>query len=299
MKKQSASAGILLFAAALWGASYVIQKIGGAYIGPFTLNSLRGLIGAAVLVPLLLIRWHKSPLSPETVRKALCTGLAAGLILSAATILQQLGIMYTTVGKAGFITSLHIVIVPVLGLFFGKRGSWLLWTGVGLTFAGLYLLCFQGSTDLTMGDLITFLGAVFFSIHMMYLERHARNVDGVLFSAVQFLVCGILCAFPMLLSEKPTAADLGAAWLPIIYAGAVSFGLGSTLQLYVQRHLSAASTALIMSTEAVFSAVFGWLILHEALSGAEIAGCLLILSATLLIQSPALLEGIRKKRSKV
>ena len=293
-RKQVLSSLLLLFAAALWGASYVVQKTGGSRIGAFTLNSLRGFVGAAVLLPGLLFRNRKNPLSPEIRKRSAAAGAAAGVILTAATLFQQFGIMGTTVGKAGFITSLHVVLVPLLGLLAGKRGRPVQWIGTAVTLAGLYLLCFKGEASLNMGDLLTLAGALFFSLHMIFLEKYSGNSDGILLSAVQFLVCGVLCAVPMLIVDRPSLSDLASSWPAVLYAGAVSFGLGATLQVYVQRSLSASSTAIIMSTESVFAAVAGWIFLREYLSPREIAGCALILLATLLVQLPMILRDRRK-----
>ena len=285
---------LLLLTALIWGVAFVAQSVGMDYVGPFTFNAVRCLVGAAVLAPCIVLLDRMAGKKPSlwgsedraARRATLAGGTVCGVLLAVASSLQQMGIAFTTVGKAGFITALYIVIVPVLGLLGGHRPHWVIWVSVGLATAGLYLLCITGSFSLSKGDLLVLLCAVAFSVHILTVDHFSGRVDSVRMSCLQFLVCGILCAIPMLLWERPTPAAIGAAWLPIGYAGVLSCAVGYTLQVVAQKNTSPVVASLLMSLESVFAVLAGWVLLRQGLSLREFSGCALMFAAILLAQLP-------------
>lgn len=286
---------MLMLTALVWGVAFVAQSVGMDYVGPFTFNATRSFIGGLVLLPMipLLDRMKKRPsdeLKAELKgqRKTLLLGgVVCGVLLAAASSLQQIGLTDTTPGKAGFITALYIVFVPVMGLFIRKKPSILIWISVLLAALGMYLLCITESFSISRGDLMVTLCAVVFALHILAVDYFSPRADGVRLSMIQFFVCSLLCAVPMLLTENPSLSAIRTAWLPILYAGAMSCGVGYTLQIVGQKNLNPTVASLILSLESVFSALAGWLILHQALSPRELGGCALVFIAILLAQLPA------------
>ena len=272
----------LILAAVIWGSAFVAQRRGMEFNGPFTFNSVRCCIGAAALglVSLFL------PRRGDTDRRStLLCGLYCGLCLFFATNLQQLGLVDTDAGKAGFITTFSIVMVPVAGLLLGKRCARITWLAVVLAFAGLYFLCMSsGSLRFRRGDLLVFLSALCYTVHILLVDHFVLKADGVLMSCIQFAVCGILSLIPAFAMETPRLPDLGSGIVPLLYAGLLSCGVAYTMQIVGQKHLKPAVASLIMSMESVFAVLSGWLILHEKLSGRELLGCGLVFSAVLLVQ---------------
>ncbi len=286
---------LLLLTATIWGVAFVAQSVGMDYIGPFTFNAVRSLIGAAVLIPCIAFldklkekEGGEKALSREGDKKTLFTGgIACGIILAIATSLQQIGIMYTTVGKAGFLTAMYIIIVPLLGVFFRKRVGPRIWASVMIAAIGLYLLCMTGSFRLEFGDILVLLCALIFSFHIMVVDHFSPIVDGVRMSCIQFLTCGILCGVCMFLFEAPRLSLIIAAWQPVLYAGVMSCGVAYTLQIVGQKGMNATVASLIMSLESVISVLAGFILLHEVLSRRELAGCVLMFAAIILAQLPA------------
>lgn len=272
----------LILAAVIWGSAFVAQRRGMEFNGPFTFNSVRCCIGAAALglVSLFL------PRRGDTDRRStLLCGLYCGLCLFFATNLQQLGLVDTDAGKAGFITTFYIVMVSVAGLLLGKRCARITWLAVVLAFAGLYFLCMSsGSLRFRRGDLLVFLSALCYTVHILLVDHFVLKADGVLMSCIQFAVCGILSLIPAFAMETPRLPDLGSGIVPLLYAGLLSCGVAYTMQIVGQKHLKPAVASLIMSMESVFAVLSGWLILHEKLSGRELLGCGLVFSAVLLVQ---------------
>lgn len=296
---------LLLLAATIWGVAFVAQSVGMDYVGPYTFLASRSFLGAVVLVPVIYFRnraYRRSMngvnqgMSEETevLRKSvsnrrllLIAGMCCGTCLFLASILQQIGIMYTTVGKSGFITAMYIVIVPVLGIFLKKKVGIRIWGGVVLAVTGLYFLCMTpGSVSIQKGDVLTGLCAVVFSFHILIVDYFAPKLDGVKMSCVQFLTCGILASVGMMLFEQPTVEAILAAWLPILYAGALSSGVAYTLQIVGQRGLNPTVASLLMSMESVISVIAGFVILKQALSMREIFGCIIMFCAIILVQLP-------------
>ena len=214
-------------------------------------------------------------------------GILCGTALFAASALQQIGIQYTTVGKAGFITALYIVLVPVCGLFVRKRVQPKVWLAVLIAVAGLYLLCMtDGSFSLQKGDLLVLACALGFTIHILVIDHFSPLVDGIKMSCIQFFTCSILSAVCMALFETVNVSNLLHAWIPILYVGILSSGVGYTLQIIGQKGLNPTMASLLMSLESVFSVLAGWIFLHQALSGRELSGCILMFAAIVLVQLP-------------
>ena len=216
----------------------------------------------------------------------LAGGVSCGALLFVASNLQQIGIQYTTVGKAGFITAMYIVLVPILGIFWKKKVGGRVWIAVLLAVAGLYLLCMTGGLTLQKGDLLVLACALAFSFHILVIDYFSPKVDGVKMSCIQFLVCGLLSGVCMLLFEKPDLGAILMAWMPILYAGVLSSGVAYTLQIVGQKGMNPTVASLILSLESVVSVIAGWAILNQQLSGRELAGCGLMFCAIILAQLP-------------
>ena len=285
---------LLLLTATIWGVAFVSQSVGMDYVGPFTFNAARSLIGAAVLVPCiaLLKKIQKKEEGPEEVHKKedkrtlLRGGICCGVILAVASSFQQFGLLYTTVGKAGFITAMYVILVPLLGIFAGKKVGLRIGISVVIAVAGLYLLCMTESLRLEAGDILVLLCAVVFSFHIMVIDHFSPLVDGVKMSCIQFLTCGILCGICMFLFEAPKLSMILAAWKPVLYAGVMSCGVAYTLQIVGQKGMNPTVASLIMSLESVISVLAGFVLLHEVLSRRELFGCVLMFAAIILAQLP-------------
>ena len=289
MKKRYANNLILLIIALIWGAAFVAQSVGMDYVGPFTFNCVRTLIGGIVLIPCIafLNRGKVRKKTNFTEKKRLLLGgICCGVALATGSTLQQFGIMYTTVGKAGFITAFYIIIVPILGLFLGKKCGLSVWISVVIALAGLYFLCITDGFSIGKGDIYVFLGAIAFSIHILVIDYFSPKVDGVKMSCIQFFTCGILSGVGMFLTEHPQMSDILAAWMPILYAGVMSCGVAYTLQIVGQKGMNPTVASLILSMESVISVIAGWLILHQTLSTKELMGCVLMFAAIILVQLP-------------
>ena len=275
---------LLLLTSMIWGAAFVAQSAGMDYIGPFTFNGLRMLMGAAVLLPFLLKRRTGAHTNASERKMLLRGGILCGVALFVGSTLQQIGIVDTTAGKAGFITAMYVVLVPVMGVFVGHKQPWLVWLGVALSAVGMYFLCVHESLSLNRGDLMVLAGAVGFSFHILLIDRYSAHVDGVKLSCLQFFVAGVLGLVFMFLFETPQISQIFAAWLPLLYAGVFSCGVAYTLQILGQRDTDPTIASMILCLEAVFSVVFSWFLLGERLRAREIFGCVLIFAAILLAQ---------------
>ena len=292
MKQQIKSSLILLLTAIIWGSAFVAQSVGMEYIGPFTFNAIRCTLGGLVLIPVILLLNRKKETGAENRmkedKKTLWTGgIACGVILCIASNLQQFGIMEASVGKSGFFTALYIVMIPVIGIFIGKRPEIKLWFCVALAVVGMYLLCMKdGSFTIERADIMLLLCALAFSFHILVVDYFSPKVDGVKMSCIQFFVCGVLSAVGMLFTETPDISNIQAAWLPLLYAGLLSCGVGYTLQIVGQKGINPVIASLIMSLESVISALAGWVILGQVLSPKEILGCVLMFVAIIITQIP-------------
>lgn len=288
----------LFLAAFLWGTTFVAQSVGMEDIGPYTYGAARYIVAVPVVLLLwLLFRGRREAAKAASVyRSGWKNGLGAGVIMLMATTLQQVGMQYTTVGKAAFITCLYLVFVPLVTLLLEKRGDILTWGGAFLALAGLYFLCFRGTVgfSLTGGDFLIFVSSLFWTMHILYIDRFAALVDAIELSAAQLFVCAcgsIVLAFSL---EEPQTAGVLSAWAAILYAGIMSSGVAFTLQIVGQQYTDAVLAAVIMSLEAVFGAVAGALLLGERMDFFELCGCALMLSGMLLAQ----LASLRKARRK-
>ena len=284
---------MLLLAATIWGVAFVAQSIGMEYVGAFTFNSVRSLIGAAVLLPVIWLFNRNRSDSVQTAEekkassKILITGgICCGILLCLATNFQQFGIKYTTVGKAGFITACYIVIVPILGIFLKKKCSPFIWAAVLLALCGLYLLCIKDGFSIGKGDILVLICAFLFSLHILTIDYFSPKTDGVKLSCIQFLVSGILSGIPALILEDPSLSSILTAWLPILYAGALSSGVAYTLQIIGQKDMNPTVASLILSLESCISVLAGWLILGQKLSSRDLFGCLIMFGAIILAQLP-------------
>lgn len=285
----------LLLASFIWGMAFVAQRVGMDYMGPFGFNGVRFALGALVLTPWLLRRDRKRTIAAESPsrRSLLIGGGIAGAVLFVGASLQQSGLQWTTAGNAGFITGLYVVIVPILGLFVGHRVDRLVWVGAALAVLGLYLLSVRQGLHIQHGDLLVFIGAVSWALHVQVIGRYSARLDALKLAFTQFVVCSLLSLAAAGFVEQLSLAAIRAAWLPLAYAGVLSTGVAFTLQVVAQRRTPPAPAAIILSLEAVFAALGGWMLLRERMDGRALLGCGLMLAAVLLAQAPAL-RGRRK-----
>ncbi len=282
---------LLLLTALIWGTAFVAQRAGMEHVGPFTFNGVRFALGALVLLPLAL---RSKPLVPSGNEgpalqgaprgASIWGGGLAGVVLFVAAALQQVGLVYTTAGKAGFITGLYVIIVPLMGLFWGFRPGWGGWLGACLAVAGLYLLSVTEDFTLARGDFLELLGAFFWAAHVLILGWLSPRVRRIRLACTQFAVCALLSLIAASAVETIAWSGIRAAAVPILYGGLLSVGVAYTLQVVAQRHAPPVHAAVILSLEAVFAALAGWLILGEVLGLRGIVGCGLMLSGMLAAQ---------------
>lgn len=291
--RQLRGGAMLMLTALIWGTAFVAQSVGMDYLGPCAFTATRNFIGCVALLPVIALASRlRSGAQPEEAapapgKKALFGwGAACGLLLGGATLLQQAGMQTASAGKAGFLTALYIVIVPVLGIFLGRRPGLKVWMGVVLALVGAYLLSVKGGAGIASGDLLVIASAVVFSLHILVIDSVPAGVDGVRLSCVQFLVAGVFALVLALFLESFTWRDILSAWVPLLYTGVVSSGVGYTLQILGQRTVNPTVACLILSLESVFAALAGWAILGQALSLRELFGCALVFVAVILAQLP-------------
>lgn len=305
IKKQTGNL-ILLLTALIWGSSFVAQTTGMEHVQPFTFMGIRTVLGGLVLIPVILFQrrmqskaQRRAPKVQRHIdRMSLIGGICCGLVLCIAGDLQQFGMTTTSPGKAGFITSLYIVIVPLLGIFIGKKIPKIVWFCVAAALFGFYLLCVTEQFTISTGDLLVLCCAFFFSIHIIVIDHFSeKGIDGVLMSCVQFLVAGGISLIAMFALESPTWAHIFAARSSILYSGVMSCGVAYTLQILGQKRTDPTSATLLMSLESVFAALSGWLILHQSFSLREFLGCVLVFAAVLLSQIPLPQKNIRTQKT--
>lgn len=287
---------LLLLTAAIWGTSFVAQSVGMDYVGPFTFNMLRSLIGGIVLIPYIFLSnkmagAEKKKLAVQDEKKAKKTllkgGICCGILLALAMNFQQVGIQYTTVGRAGFITACYIIIVPLIGMtFFGKKCRSTIWVAVVLALIGLYLLCITEEFDIGQGDFLVLICSFLFSLHILVIDHFSPLVDGVKMSCIQFLVAGVVSGIPAFFTEKIVLGNILAAWQPVLFAGVLSCGIAYTLQIVGQKNMNPTVASLILSLESCIAVLAGWIILGENLTSKEMLGCILMFAAIILAQLP-------------
>ena len=294
---------MLFLTAFIWGTAFVAQSVGMDYVGPFTFNFSRYIVGSLVLIPFVAfnISRRKKALKSEpslnektpakkglfnTYTKAtVFGGIICGILLCVASSLQQFGILYSkAVGKAGFLTALYIIMVPVLGIFFGKKTKALIWICIALATLGLYLLCVKEGLHFEIGDIFLILCALVFSFHIMFIDFVSPKGDGVTISCIQFAVSGILCLICALFTEKIVFTEILKGYIPILYAGVMSCGVAYTLQILGQKYVEPTKASLILCLESVFATLGGWVILNQVMTLKETIGCIIVFIAIILAQ---------------
>lgn len=290
MNKFSFKSSVLLFLAAfIWGIAFVAQSVGMDYMGPLTFNGIRFLMGSMVLLPFILYRRsknRKAEVTPYAASTTLIGGVCCGLALCAAALLQQYGIMYTTVGKAGFITTLYIILVPFFGIFLKRKIPGKIWIGAGIAAVGMYLLCMSEKLALSKGDAFVFVCAVLFAIHILVIDNFSPKADGVELSCIQFFTAGMIATILAFIFEQPTLGGVIAGIIPLAYAGILSSGVAYTFQVLGQKNMDPTIASLILSMESVVSVLAGFVILKQALTIKELLGCVLVFLAVILVQLP-------------
>lgn len=291
---------LLLIASMIWGAAFVAQSLGADNVYPFTFNASRSIVGALVLVPVFLLMDRKNPGErKKNYRLLLLGGAGCGVLLFIACNLQQFGISYVdtsaeaaeaiekaNVGKVGFLTALYIVLVPVFGVFLGRRVGYPVWISVLIALLGMYLLCIKPGFTVGASDIYAILCAVAFAMQILLVDAVAPKVDPIRLSCVQFAVCGAISLICALITENPSMTDVIKAWAPILFTGVLSSGVAYTLQIVGQLRCRSEVASLVMSLESVFSALFGFLILGQAMSAREFTGCAVMFAAVVLAQLP-------------
>jgi len=305
--KKLISSLLLILAALIWGVAFVAQSVGMKYIGPYTFSFIRCMIGAVVLLPVIYFMRDKNSSTKNTGKKnnrtLIIGGTLCGICLCVATNLQQFGLLYSSSGKAGFITTCYIVMVPIIGIFFKKKTHLNIWIGVLIALIGMYFLCIladDGSVNtireiiylniagirINIGELYLVLCAITFSFHIITIDHFSPLTDGIKLSCIQFFVSGLLSGVAMLIYEKASMTAVIDALIPILYTGILSSGVAYTLQIIGQKNLNPTVASLLMSLESVISVLAGWIILGQSLSAYEIIGCILIFCAVVLAQLP-------------
>lgn len=285
MKKQLKGTIQLTLTALIWGVAFVAQSVGMNHVGPFTFTCLRFILGALFLIPFIYFNKGDKTIRDGSIRNnTVKGGLLCGIFLVSATLFQQYGIIYSSVGKAGFITSLYIIIVPFLSVFLHKRIGLNEWISALIAVAGFYIMSISGHTGIGKGDILLLICAFLFSMQIMTIDSFIDHVDPVAMSCVQFIVSFVIAGAGMFILERPSVDAIIKAAAPILYAGIMSSGVGYTLQMIGQKNLNPTPASLLMSLESVFSAVAGYLILKQVLSTREMIGCILVFAGVILAQ---------------
>ena len=308
MKKSTLHSLLLLLTAVIWGMAFVSQSKGMDYMKPLTFNGVRCLIGAVTLLLFLWVRRtvrtrNNIPAPAVNWPVTIKAGVLCGLALTTASTLQQYGLLYTTVGKAGFITALYIIFVPIGGIFFHKKVSGIVWSGAFLAAAGMYLLCITEGFSLATGDLLVLGCAVVFAAHIMIVDHYSPQTDGVIVSCIQFCISGGICTLGALIFEHPTFAQLTEGAGALLYAGVLSCGVAYTLQIVGQKGVNPTIAALILSLESVIATVSGWVAFKigmlktdQTMTARQIMGCAMVFAAVILVQLPS--DMFRKRKAK-
>lgn len=287
MKKQLLGVIALSGATVIWGSAFIAQSVGMDKIGPFTFQAVRCFLAVVFLFPASALFSKGKPFWKSWADPALWrSGVICGLALFAASSLQQIGLVYTDAGKAGFLTAMYIVFVPFLGLFLGQKPGRNALLSLIPAIVGLYLLSCTSVSGINKGDVLLLLCAVAFSVQILLIDRHCAGLDGLKLNCIQALVAAVLSVPWALLTETVDASRIASCWLPLGYAGVLSMGVAYTLQIVGQKRVAPSAAALLMSLESVFAALFGWLLLHETMTRAEELGCLLVFAAVVISQLP-------------
>lgn len=293
----------LLLAAFIWGSAFVAQAEGMDHVGPLTFMCVRFFIGGIVLIPVIIIRgrlyknnrsYHKGQRGGA--KSLVIGGVVCGILLTVASGFQQVGLLYTSVGNAGFITTLYVIFVPLCGIFFKKPPSVNVWIAVVIATVGLYLLCMTDGFVPGLGDTLVLICAICYTAHIMVVDRFAEKVDPIKLSCLQFLTVGTVSLLPALILETPSVNEVFAAWLPILYAGLLSSGVAFTLQVVAQRYTEPTIAAITMSFESVFAVLSGCVVLGDIPTSREWGGCALMFCAIILAQFPTRWFSLKNKR---
>lgn len=304
MNKRVLANMALLLTAAIWGFGFVAQRVGAKYIGAFTFNGIRFGLGAISLIPLILYMDSKRKRSTRVavqktvvetatdniLKSTILPGVLVGAVLYVAATLQQIGLAYTTAGKAGFITGLYMVFVPLFGILLRHKITKNSWAGVIIAVIGLYLLSVNEGFSIATGDFLVLIGAIFWAIHILTIDRFANSVDPLKLSSIQFATCSVLSIITAFFTEVVTLEGLTGSLIPLLYGGLLSVGVAYTLQVVAQKHAKPSHAAIILSMESVFGAIGGALLLSERMSMRGLVGCGFILTGILISQmnfSPA------------
>lgn len=288
---------LLLTAAIIWGMAFVSQQAGMDFMGPLTFNGSRNIIGSVILIPVILIirgRIPKAERKPLPFKTTIIGGLACGAALTIASTLQQYGLTMTTVGKGGFITTLYIILTPILGIFIGRKAPKAVWFCAVLAVAGMFLLCVNGeSLSISAGDLLVLGSALVFAVHILVIDHFSPLTDGVILSCIQFAVCGVVSTIGAFIFEQPSWEQLVSGAIPVLYAGVLSCGVGYTLQIVGQKGVDPTAAALILSLESVVATIsgfvaykIGFLRTNQSMSPRQIIGCAIVFAAVILVQLP-------------
>lgn len=283
---------MMALAAFIWGTTFVAQRLGAESIDGFSFNSIRSFIGSLALAAVAATLGRRGAAAqlatPAARRDLLAGGLLCGIGLTVPALLQQIGLEQTTAGKAGFITSLYIIIVPVVGLLLGRRVSRIIFCSVAMALVGTYLLCIREGFKIGRGDMMVLGCAFAFAVHIYLIDHFSKKVDGICLSAAQFLFCGFFSLVPLAWTGAglPAARDIAACLMPLLYAAIFSSGIAYTLQIVAQSRLEPSVASLIMSLESVFAVISGSLFLGERMTQRELAGCALVFAAVILAQLP-------------
>lgn len=291
-----------MLGALIWGTAFVAQSEGNNYMGPVTFQAARSVLGVLFLLPLVLVRRHfRNRRIAEGDRNVpvystgttLLGGLVTGLFLTAASTLQQVGLVGTDVGKSGFLTDFYIVLVPVIAFFLTGRSSLKVWLSVAVAAAGLYFLCFNGTAGIGRYDLVLILCAFFFACQITCVDYFVRYCDAVELSLMQFVTTTVISVILSFVLETPEWFGILRGWFPVFYAGILSSGVAYTLQIVGQKGQDPTIASLIMSMESVISVISGWLVLGQTLTVTEGIGCALMFAAIILAQVPV--PALRKR----
>ena len=288
--------GLLLFTALIWGTAFVFQRVGMESIEPITFNAARMALAAVAVGMVALLTQRNGRDFPENrsveeqkqyKKSTIIGGICCGCFLSLASILQQMGLVYTTAGKAGFITAMYMLLVPIIGfVFFKKKNTWLVWLSVLLGVVGMYFLCMSGEFRLAYGDSLVCICAVFFSCHILCCDHFVQRGNPIWISTIQFATATVISSVVAMIVEEPNVEKLVSAVIPILYCGVVSGGIGYTLQIVAQKYTDPTIASLLMSMESVFAVVAGAILLRERMSSRELFGCVMMLAAIVLVQIP-------------
>jgi len=272
---------LLLISALIWGFAFVAQRAGMQFIGPFTYNSIRFAMGGLFLIPFIK---QKNIFVRTEIKINLKFGIILGIILFIGSSFQQTGIVYTTAGNAGFITGIYVILVPILGLFIGRKTGKGTWLGAILAVCGMYILSVSNNITINFGNFLVLISSIFWAVHVLLIDNFTKKIEPLILACIQFLVSSLLCFFCMLLFEDPTFPAIYAALIPLLYGGFISVGIGFTLQVIAQKKAHPTHAAVILSLEAVFAVIGGIMILNEALKFHTFIGCMLMLTGMLISQ---------------